>query len=194
MGVEHGVGEILQGFQEAPGLIFPSWPDSPFFAVQAGEPSFSLIPTMVITGIFASLFSVAFIITVLFLPDKRYSRALMLGLSVLMFLTGSGIFPPILAILISLMAGRLSIPPSRWKSRVPNAVRPFFVRFWPWIFGLAVACWVMMFPVIPSLAFFFHFSNDILIYTVLAGMFLFLILANVSGKIRDIALTNANNR
>lgn len=186
MGVEHGIGEILQGFQKAPGLIFPSWPDSKFFAVQSGEPSFSLIPTMLITGIFASLFSVAFIITVLFLPDKRYSRTLMLVLSVLMFLTGSGIFPPILAFLLSLMAGRLSIQPSKWESRVPYPVRPLFARIWPWMFGLAVAFWVAMFPIIPSLAFFFNFTNEILIYSVLAGMFLFLFLANVSGKIRDI--------
>lgn len=192
MGVEHGVGEILQGSQKAPGMIFPSWPDSAFFAVQAGEPSFSLIPDMLVTGILASLFSVAYISTIVFLPDKRNSRALLLVLSVLMFLTGGGIFPPILAILISLMAGRLSIQPSRWKSPGPKSARPFFTRIWPWMFGLAVACWVTMFPVIPSLAFFFQITNDIFIYTVLAGMFLFLFLANESGKIRDIELSKTN--
>jgi hypothetical protein len=192
MGVEHGVGEILQGNRVASALIFPSWPDSKFFAVQAGEPAFSLIPDMLVTGILASLFSVTFLVIVLLLPDRRFSQVLLLLLSVLMFLTGAGIFPPILAILVSLMAGRLDNPPSKWISRVPATVRPFFVRIWPWVFGLAIAFWVAMFPIIPSLAFFFNYTNDLLIYVILAGMFLFLGLANLSGKIRDMsnAFTN----
>ncbi len=192
MGVEHGVGEILQGSQKAPGMIFPSWPDSAFFAVQAGEPSFSLIPDMLVTGILASLFSVAYISTIVFLPDKRNSRALLLVLSVLMFLTGGGIFPPILAILISLMAGRLSIQPSRWKKPWSKIRQAFLhanlaldVRPCRRLLGYDVSR-----DSFPRLL--FQITNDIFIYTVLAGMFLFLFLANESGKIRDIELSKTN--
>lgn len=186
MGIEHGIGELLQGFEKAPGVIFPSWPDSPFFAIQAGEPSFSVIPIMMITGVLASLFSFAFIVMALFYPDKKFSTKFMLSLSILMFLCGSGIFPPVLAVMISLMAGRLHAPLSEWKSRVPYSFRPLLTGIWPWMFGLVIGCWITMFPVIPSLAYFFNYSNEVVIYLVLIGMFLFMFLANLSAKIRDI--------
>jgi len=45
-GLEHGLGEILQGNATPPGIMFPSWPNSAFFSTLAGEPAMSIIPNL----------------------------------------------------------------------------------------------------------------------------------------------------
>ena len=48
-GIEHGIGEILQGSITAPGIVFPSWPRSPFFRIVGGEPAMTIVPNMLVT-------------------------------------------------------------------------------------------------------------------------------------------------
>jgi hypothetical protein len=50
-GVEHGIGEILWGSVSPPGLAFPSWPDTPSFAILDGEPAMTLMPYLLVSGI-----------------------------------------------------------------------------------------------------------------------------------------------
>ncbi len=54
-GVEHGVGEVLQGNVAPDGLIIASWPDSALFRILAGEPAALLIVSRLATAMPATL-------------------------------------------------------------------------------------------------------------------------------------------
>ena len=59
MGIEHGVGEILQGNVPTPGLFIESWPGSEFLRILAGEPAFTLLPNLLAAGILACIWLAA---------------------------------------------------------------------------------------------------------------------------------------
>lgn len=50
-GAEHGIGEVLQGDRLLAGPVIQSWPGSPFFRVESGEPAFTLLPHPVAAGV-----------------------------------------------------------------------------------------------------------------------------------------------
>jgi len=52
-GIEHGIGEVLQGSVAPSGVMFPSWSNSAFFRNLAGEPAMTIIPNLLITGALA---------------------------------------------------------------------------------------------------------------------------------------------
>lgn len=54
-GIEHGIGEVLQGNVIPHTVVFPSWPGSDFFRIFNGEPAFSLVPNLLATGVLAIL-------------------------------------------------------------------------------------------------------------------------------------------
>lgn len=56
-GIEHGVGEILQGSVSPAGLMFPSWPEAELMKVFNGEPAMSVIPNFLVSGILTVLVS-----------------------------------------------------------------------------------------------------------------------------------------
>jgi len=43
MGIEHGIGEALQGNIAPSGLVISSWPGSEFFRILAGEPAMTVV-------------------------------------------------------------------------------------------------------------------------------------------------------
>jgi MFS family permease len=187
MGIEHGIGEILQGPVSPAGLSFSSWPDAKFFEVLSGEPAFSLVQNMLVTGILACLFSIAFVLWVLFYPKNKHSSLVMITLAILMFLTGGGFFPPFFAIIIGLFANRLHQKVSTWHPISQNIQR-ILSLLWPWTFGLCLAIWLAMFPGVPSVNYFFDYASETLTYAILIGMILFLILANFTAKARDLQI------
>jgi hypothetical protein len=50
-GVEHGIGEILQGPVRPDRPVIESWPDSEAFAVLNGGPALTVIPSLAISGV-----------------------------------------------------------------------------------------------------------------------------------------------
>ncbi|MHC1784856.1 MAG: hypothetical protein AB9891_19245 [Anaerolineaceae bacterium] len=185
MGIEHGIGEILQGPVLPAGLSFSSWHDSKFFEVLSGEPAFSLVPNMLITGILACVFSAAYILWVSIYPENKHSRTVMIILAALMFLTGGGFFPPFFAIIIGLFSHRLHQKVSNWQPYSPG-MQKFLSSLWPWTFGLCLAFWLAMFPGVPSVNYFLGYASETAIFAILIGMIFFLILANFAAKARDI--------
>ena len=59
-GIEHGIGEILQGNVAPDGIVFLSWPDSAFFDIVGGEPASTLIRNLPVSGILTIFFSSIF--------------------------------------------------------------------------------------------------------------------------------------
>jgi hypothetical protein len=97
-GVEHGVGEILQGNVKPDIFFIQSWPNHELYEVLAGEPAFTVLIRMPIyvTGIIAIFVSVLIIILALFFLEKKYSTYIFPGLVLSLFLFGGGIAGPVL--------------------------------------------------------------------------------------------------
>lgn len=53
-GIEHGIGEILQGNVAPEGIVIASWPDSEAFRILAGEPAMTIVPIGIILGLTAT--------------------------------------------------------------------------------------------------------------------------------------------
>ena len=61
-GIEHGIGEVLEGNRPTDGIFILSWPDSAFFAIMSGEPAMTIIPNYLVTGVLAIFFSSVFLV------------------------------------------------------------------------------------------------------------------------------------
>lgn len=189
IGIEHGSGEVLQGNLAPSGIMILSWPESAFFHVLGGEPALTILPNLLMTGILAILFSLAYLVwAVLFVQHKKGGLVLML-LSVAMLLFGGGVFPPVFGILLGAAATRINAPLTWWRLHLSPGSRRFLGELWPWFFGACVISWMGMFPGITVLSYFFGVEDSTLIFTLLFCMFAFLLLASIAAFSRDLQKT-----
>lgn len=184
-GMEHGIGEILQG-DIAPGsVMILSWPESPFFRILNGEPAMTLIPNLLFTGILAVIVSLVFMVWAVWYAQRKHGGLVLILLSLLMLLVGGGIFPPVLGIVTGAAATRMHAPLGWWSAHLPQGARRFLAALWPWSLGACLLAWLGMIPGVPALNFFFGIDNPDLIWDLLACMFGFLILSGIAGFARD---------
>lgn len=145
-GLEHGVGEVLQDNKAPGGLVTQSWPDAEAFAILGGEPALTVIPNLLVSGVLTILVSLAFLVwATLFLGRRRGGPVLIL-ISALLLLVGGGFGPPLLGLILGVAATRLQTPLTWWRTRLPNGVRRFLAGAWPWLFGAALAAWLLLMP------------------------------------------------
>lgn len=166
-GIEHGIGEILQGNVPAEGLMFPSWPDAAFFRMVSGEPAMSILPNMLITGVLALFFSAAYLIWAVGFPHKKKGPLAMIVLAVGMLLFGGGLFPPLLAFIMGLVATRIQAPKKWWANEARAGLRRFFARAWSWIFALCALAWLALFPGLNLLGYSFGVENEAVTITII---------------------------
>ena len=145
MGIEHGLGEVLEGNQPTEGVFILSWPDAAFFEIMSGEPALTIIPNYLITGLLAILFSALFLALVVSLHLRRKSLPYLGGLLMLMLLTGAGFGPPLLGTIAVLIALKGDAQLETW-SRLAQKWHRAFTRLWPWSLGICLLGWVMLFP------------------------------------------------
>jgi hypothetical protein len=185
-GIEHGIGEILQGNVAPAEIMILSWPDSGFFSSVSGEPALTIIPNLLITGILAILFSTAFIVFALFFARRKGGSVTLILLSIAMLLAGGGIFPPILAFFIGLLATRLNEPSIKHYAYVqPSGLRRLLGVAWPWIFAASIAAWLILFPGVNILSYFLGIDNEPLTYTIILTAITFLALTIFSSLAHD---------
>lgn len=161
-GIEHGIGEIVQGNVRAEGLVFLSWPDADFFRMVSGEPAMSIIRNMLITGV----------------------------LAVGMLLFGGGLFPPVLAFLMGLVAVRIHAPKKWWPDKAPAGLRRFFARTWGWIFALCALAWLALFPGLNLLGYSLGVENEALTITIILLAMVTLVLTVISAYAHDAQRTD----
>jgi len=194
IGMEHGLGAILQGDVAPESLIFPSWQDTEFFRILNGEPALTLVPNLLVTGILAILISLLFLVWAIWFVQRKHGGQVLMLLSIAMLLVGGGLFPPVFGIILGAAATRIPSPvrtntPLAWQPvRRSQGLRHLLARLWPWLFGAGVISWLFMFPGVPALNYFFGVDNPLLIFVVLICMFGFLFLAGVAGVARDSGL------
>jgi hypothetical protein len=145
-GVEHGIGEVLQGNVAPDGMAFESWPTSDAFRVLAGEPAMTIVPNLLVTGLLAVLISLAFLVWATAFVERRHGGLILVLLSVAMLLFGAGLSPPVLGVALGIAATRIGAPLGWWRTRVPAGARRFLATLWPWALGADVVAWLALFP------------------------------------------------
>lgn len=143
-GIEHGIGEVLQGNVPPDGVMILSWPDSEVLDILAGEPAMTVVPNLLVTGMIAIFVSAVFLVWATVFVDRRRGGPVLIGLSVVLLLVGGGFGPPILGLILG--AARMNVPPDRRRAYPSNNRRRFLAGLWPWSFFAAMIAWLSLLP------------------------------------------------
>lgn len=132
MGIEHGIGEALQGNIAPSGLVISSWPGSEFFRILAGEPAMTVAPNLLVTGILAIFVSLMFLVWTTVFVERKNAGLVLILLSIVMLLVGGGFGPPMLGIIVGAAATRINAPLTWWRAHLSVSLRRFLGQLWPW--------------------------------------------------------------
>ena len=137
--VEHGIGEILQGF--GPPDAVQSWPDSPAFASLSGESAMTVVPSLGVSGMLTVLSAAALAVYAVGYAHRPHGGLVLSGISVLLLQVGGGFGPPLIGILLGLAAMRAAAP-----GRPPGRLRQRLSRSWRPLLGSTVLAYLGLFP------------------------------------------------
>lgn len=141
-GIEHGVGEILQGSVRPEGPVIESWADSEAFEILGGEPAMTIVPNLLVTGVLAVVAAGAVGLWAVGFIDRRHGGLVLVLLSVLLLLVGGGFGPPLIGIMIGLASTRMG----SGGRRPPGAVSRVLGGAWPWLLVAAVLGYLSLVP------------------------------------------------
>jgi hypothetical protein len=142
VGVEHGVGEVLQGSGRADGLVFQSWPDVAAFDVLSGEPAMTVVPDLLVTGVLAILVGLTVVVWSIRFVGRRHGGLVLIGLSVLLLLVGGGLFPPLMGVVIGTVVARTS----RAEDAPPRPLLAAIAPAWPWFLTASLVGYLGLMP------------------------------------------------
>lgn len=145
-GIEHGVGEILQGDRAPDGLVIQSWPDVEFFRILSGEPALTIVPNLRLTGILAIGVSLLFLLWTTLFVQRKHGGLVLLLLSMILLLVGGGFGPPLLGISLGLAATRIEAPLTWWRALLSRDLQRRLSAAWPWSLAAGVLAWLFLMP------------------------------------------------
>jgi hypothetical protein len=184
-GLEHGVGEILQGNLAPNGIMFPSWPEAEFFRNVAGEPAMSIIPNLLVTGILTCLVSLIYLLWATRFVQRKHAGHILILLAIIMLLIGGGIFPPVIGIFIGILATRIAAPSIERRPQPAMGLRSFLGKVWPWSFVACLCGWLLLFPGVNLLGYFFGVNNPNLTVMLITFALGSLLLTVIAGLMHD---------
>jgi hypothetical protein len=181
VGIEHGVGAMLQGSVRPAGLVIESWPYSAAMEVLAGEPAMTIIPDLLVSGILAVAVGLAIVIWSAWFVDQRHGGLVLIALSAFLLLIGGGFGPPLVGIIVGVAVTMASVEPHRR----PGAVSRALGRLWPGFTAAGVLGYLLLMPgmVIIYLAFDVTSASAVSVLPVLS--FVSLVLALVAARAHD---------
>ena len=180
-GLEHGIGEILQGPVAPGGLAIESWPNAKAFEILAGEPAMTVIPNLLVTGVLAVVVALAVGAWSVAFVERRHGGLVLIGLSVLLLLVGGGFAPPLIGIILGVAATRIGGVSRRAPGHVARALAPL----WPWILGAGVLGYLGLVPGVPVLGWLFGVSDSNLVLGLTLVAFASLLVAPVAARAHD---------
>ena len=185
-GIEHGIGEVLQGNVAPSGTMILSWPESEFFRSLGGEPAMTIIPNLLMTGILAIFISMILLVWATLFVQRKHGGLIMMLLSIAMLLVGGGIFPPLLGIIVGAVGTRINAPLTWWYAHLPMSLRRFAGKLWAWSYIACIIAWLSMFPGLAFIGYFFRVNDPTLILVILFFALGTLLLTVFSGFAYDI--------
>jgi lysylphosphatidylglycerol synthetase-like protein (DUF2156 family) len=162
-GIEHGIGEILQGNHAPAGVMIESWPGSPFFRMLAGEPAMTIIPNLLATGILAILTTLLFLLLSTVWNHKKMAGWMMILSAIAMLLTGAGMCPPIIVIILSVAILIMNTPSRKKHPRQSSRFQQFLARLWPGTLIISLVSWLMIFLGLPLLDYYGDVNDPIVV-------------------------------
>lgn len=187
-GLEHGIGEILQGNHAPDGLWIASWPEAEFFRIQAGEPALTLIPNLLVSGILSSLFSLIYLVTAVRFAGCKYGGLALIGLAAVMLAVGGGLFPPILGLITGAIATRINHPIRVNFSQFATGIQKFFKKLWPGSIVFSIVAFLAMLPGLNILDYYFGYYNESLMFVLMITAVGSLFLALINGLMVDMVV------
>jgi hypothetical protein len=185
-GVEHGIGEVLQGNVAPEGIMILSWPESEVFAILAGEPAMTIVPNLLITGIFASLFSLLFLVWATLFIGRKHGGLVLILLSGTLLLVGGGFGPPILGVIVGVAATRINAPLTWWRTHLSTGARRLLAKVWSTCLVAGVTAWLLVMPGTLILDFFAGVNiPDVVVYVLTLSAFGLLLLTVFTGFAHD---------
>ena len=182
-GLEHGLGEALQGNVRPGGLMILSWPDSSFFAILGGEPAMTVVPNLLVSGILTVLVSLVLLTWVVGFVHRRHGGLVLLAICAVLLLVGGGFGPPVLGTIVALTALRIRSPHA-WAARTPR-LRRLLASAWPWVLGCGVLAGLWLMPGMSVLAMSLGVDSAGLVTTTILCAFGTLLLSILTGFARD---------
>ena len=153
-GLEHGVGEILQGNTPTPGLKIYAY-SAPGLAFPFGrEPALSVVHNYLISGILTIVFGLIIIIWSIKLLEIKFGGLGLLCLSIIFFLTGGGFGPFTTLIFAGIAALKIKSNYIWCKRLLPFGLRTFAAKLFPYVTILFLS-WI---PFELTLGYFFGIS------------------------------------
>lgn len=144
-GIEHGIGETLQGNRAPDGIVIESWPGA-VFRILGGEPAMTIVPNLLVTGILAILVSLIFLVWATMFVQRKHGGLVLLLLSIVLLLVGGGFGPPLLGIILGVTPTGIHAPFTWWRAHLSAGAQQVLGRMWPWLFGAAVIAWLLLLP------------------------------------------------
>lgn len=181
-GVEHGVGEFLQGPVRPTGMVIKSWGDAEGFEILGGEPALTVIPNLQTAGVVTVAVAVAFALWSAAFAHRRHGGLVLIGLAVVLFLVGGGFGPPLMGSILGIAATRIDAVSRRRAGRLTKGL----ARTWPWVLPLAVLAWLLLLPGTVLL--------DVLVGVRSAELVSALIVASFAGLLLALAAAGARDR
>jgi len=194
MGIEHGIGETLQGNTAPSGIMILSWPESEFFRILAGEPAMTIVPNLLVTGILAILLSLAYLIWTILMVHRKNGGLVLILLSIAMLLVGAGFGPPLLGIIIGAAATRINRPLTGWRAHRSSGFLRTLGKSWPWTFSVCILAWLYLFPVSTILAYYFGVNDPYLVSGLIFFAFGSLLVTILSGFTHDFEMQVNSSR
>jgi hypothetical protein len=151
-GIEHGIGEILQGPGAPDGLMIRSWPDAETMEILQGEPALTVVPDLLLAGVLTVLVAAATAIWSVASADRRSGGIGLIVLSGVLLVVGGGFGPSLVVVILGIAATRVGVVPRRRPSRVGQAM----ARAWPWFTAAGAVGYLGLMPgtvVLSSLGF-----------------------------------------
>jgi hypothetical protein len=178
--IEHGIGEISQGSARPAGLLIQSWPDIQAFAILAGEPALTVLPNLLVSGVFTVIIALALAIWSVAFVQRRGGGSVLILLSVALLLIGGGLGPPLLGLILGVAALSMHSVPRR-----PSRRFLLLARAWPWSLAVGVVGYLALFPGAVLLYYFAGVANETLVYALMIISFAALILSLVAARAAD---------
>ncbi len=169
-GLEHGIGEILQGNIPPSGIMILSWPNVEAYEILAGEPAMTIIPSLLLSGILTVIASLIMAAWAIRGADREHGGMVLILLSLILLCVGGGFGPPIMGVIVGLFNVRLNRK-SEWIAR-----NRLVGRIWPYMFVSGILGYLSLWPGLVILSVFVEVEPLVVVVMTLFS-FLTLILA-----------------
>lgn len=117
-GIEHGIGEILQGPGAPDGLIIESWPDAEAMEILQGEPALTIVPNLRLAGVLTVVVAAGTAIWSVASTNRRRRGIGLILLSGVLLVVGGGFGPPLVVAILGIAALRDGVVPRRRPGHV----------------------------------------------------------------------------